>query len=29
MNNIQHILFDTDGVLVHAEPWSLRVAREY
>lgn len=24
-----HILFDTDWVLVHAEPWSIRFAREY
>jgi putative hydrolase of the HAD superfamily len=28
MKNIKHILFDTDGVLVHAEPWSIRYARE-
>lgn len=26
---MKYILFDTDGVLVHAEPWSIRFAREY
>jgi len=27
--NYKYILFDTDWVLVHAEPWSIRFTREY